>query len=1069
MSVSQLIRELRDRGIRITAKGEQLVVQAAAGALTTELRERITTHKAALLELLREVEARPAMEVPASLAGLAERSRPTLSPAQRRFWYLQRIDPASAIYNLPGIWRLKGPLDAGKLRAAIQTMVDRHDILRSRFSDVNGQPVVTIMDVRVELPLVDFSDRPVAAREAAMGAFIEAAIEEPIDLAQGPPFRAILIRLAPDEHAIFWMPHSIVWDGWSFDLLLHEMSSHYRAAIEGRTGALPPLPIQYADFSAWQNARVERGDFDGQLAYWRHRLARPIASLGLPTDRERSPTLGYEGARVSSRIDGPLLEAIRGLARVEGVTTYMVLLAALDALLYRYSGVRDVLVASPLQGRLHPELENLVGLFVNTLFFRTRVEPDLSFQGLLHRVRDTCLEAVQHQDAPSELVIEAMEEGGFDRSPYEMIFIYQQATGRATEMGSISMESVGHGIHHVAVDLVMWMREHPGHIYFGCDYRTSLFDEARIARMVEHLKTGLESAARDVKVPVGQLQILTPEERHQIASWSVGSSGAAGPAGQGTLPAGAEIWSGGTRLRGEELRKALAVVRDAVATARVAGSGKAANAGPVTLVIDGSVECALSLAVLNEARIDALLLPSGMPATVVDELCSLARQAAPGGSPPSAPRAEGQLHVPVAGPQGGWTIVDLDWEAVRRDAGVLRDVAGLQAGAGTALYSTESPEQFASAVLAVLWTGGRLVLSDPRAPADGWDLEDHVSVGAVSVIVAGSGTLRQLTETGWQSRVAVVFSCDPLMSPALLAAVGERANRVVAGWGMVEAGTWALIADQDDLKVGALGRPSAGTRVLVADEQGQPLPVGVPGELWIGAGVERVPGHGARWMFPSGAEERLFRTGERVHWSVDGRLMSDGHARGEAILDGRRVAFADIESALRREPAVRDCHVMVQRADGEHRLIALVVPQEGAAVATAGLRARLKERLGTVLVPDAIIALPELGRRGDGTIDDARLANLLKAAASPRQHVEPRSAVERAVADVWKEALGTTKVGITDNFFELGGHSLLAVQVTLKLDEKHDLRIEPRALYFQTLEQVAAGALRRKADVTADR
>jgi len=222
-------------------------------------------------------------------------------------------------------------------------------------------------------------------------------------------------------------------------------------------------------------------------------------------------------------------------------------------------------------------------------------------------------------------------------------------------------------------------------------------------------------------------------------------------------------------------------------------------------------------------------------------------------------------------------------------------------------------------------------------------------------------------------------------------------------------------------------------------------------------------------MFPSGAEERLFRTGERVHWSVDGRLMSDGHARGEAILDGRRVAFADIESALRREPAVRDCHVMVQRADGEHRLIALVVPQEGVAVATAGLRARLKERLGTVLVPDAIIALPELGRRGDGTIDDAKLANLLKAAASPRQHIEPRSAVERAVADVWKEALGTTKVGITDNFFELGGHSLLAVQVTLKLDEKHDLRIEPRALYFQTLEQVAAGALRRKADVTADR
>ena len=1009
------------------------------------------------------------MEVPASLGGLAEPTRPTLSPAQRRFWYLQRIDPASAIYNLPGIWRLKGPLDAGKLRDAIQTMVDRHDILRSRFTAVNGQPVVAIMDVRVELPLVDFSDRPVAAREAAMGAFIEAAIEEPIDLAQGPPFRAMLMRLAPDEHAIFWMPHSIVWDGWSFDLLLHEMSSHYRAAIEGRTGALPPLPIQYADFSAWQNARVERGDFDGQLAYWRHRLARPIASLRLPTDRERSPTLGYEGARVSSRIDGPLLEAVRGLARVEGVTTYMVLLAALDALLYRYSGVRDVLVASPLQGRLHPELENLVGLFVNTLFFRTRVEPDLSFQGLLHSVRDTCLEAVQHQDAPSELVIEAMEEGGFDRSPYEMIFIYQQATGRATEMGPVSIESVGHGIHHVAVDLVMWMREHPDHIYFGCDYRTSLFDEARIARMVEHLKTALESAARDVKVPIGELQILTPGERRQIASWSAGSPGAASPAGQGTLPAGAEIWSGRTQLRGEALRNALAAVRDAVATARAAGPGEAANASPVALVVDGSVECALSLAVLNEASIDTLLLPPGMPATVVDDLCIRSRQEAPGGSPSVAMHAEGQLRIPVAGPQGGWTILNLSWEAVRRDAGVLRDVARLQAGAGTALYPTESPEQFASAALAVLSTGGRLVLSDPRGPADGWDLEDQVSAGAVSVIVAGSRTLRQLTETGWHSRVAVVFSCDPLMSPALRAAVGERADRLAAGWGMVEAGTWALIADQDDLHAGALGRPSAGTRVLVADERGQPLPVGIPGELWLGAGAARAAGDGGRWALPSGAHERLFRTGERVRWSADGRLMSDGHARGEAILDGRRMTFADIESALRCEPAVRDCHIMVQHAEGERRLLALVVPHQGAAIAAAGLRARLKERLGAGLVPDAIVALPDLGRREDGTIDDTRLANLLKAAASPRQHVEPRSDVERAVADAWKEALGTTKVGVADNFFELGGHSLLAVQVTLKLDDEYGLRIEPRALYFQTLEQVAAGASRRKADASAEK
>jgi non-ribosomal peptide synthetase component F len=1057
LSVSQLVRELRDRGIRVRAKGEQLVVQAAPGALTTDLRERIASHKAALIELLREAEAQPPIEMPASLAGLADPARPTLAPAQRRFWYLQRIDPASAIYNLPGIWRLKGPLDAGKLRDAIQAMVDRQDVLRSRFTAIDGQPVVTIVNVRVELPLVDFSDRPVAAREAAMGEFIEATIEDPIDLEQGPPFRAILIRLASDEHAILWMPHSIVWDGWSFDLLLHEMSAHYRAAVEGRTHALPPLPIQYADFAAWQNQRVERGDFDGQLAYWRRQLAGPLPSLNLPTDRERSPTLGYEGARVWSRIDGPLLEAVRELARTEGVTTYMVLLAALNVLLHRYSGARDVLVASPLQGRLHPELENLTGVFVNTLFFRTRVDPHQSFRALLLGVRDTCLEAVQHQDAPSELVIEAMEKDGLDRTPYEMIFIYQQATGRVTEMGPVSVGSVGHGIHHVAVDLVLWSREHPTQIDFGCDYRTSLFDAARISRMVAHLKAVLESAARDVEAPVGELQILTPEERRQVVSWSTGPPDGATPAGWGTLLPDAEIWSGTTRLRGEALRNALAEARREIA----------AKASPVPLVVDGSIECALRLAVLSEANVDALLLPPGIPATVVDDLCSRSPQAALGGASSLAGHVDGQLRIPVPGLQGGWTILDLTWEAVRRDAGVLRDAVGLPPGAGTAVYATESPDQFASAALAVLSSGGRLVLSDPRVPADGWDLEGQVAGGAVSVIVAGSRTLRQLTETGWQSRVAVVFSCNPFMPPALRAAAGERADRVVAGWGMVEVGTWALIADQGDLAAGALGRPSAGTSVLVADERGQPLPVGVPGELWIAVGSARTAQEGGRFVLPPGAPERMFRTGERVRWSEDGRLMSDGHAPGEAILDGRRVTFADIESTLRREPSVRDCHIVVRRADGERRLLALVVPHDGAVVAPAELRSRLKERLGAVLVPDAIIVLPDLGRREDGATDELRLASLLKAAASPRQHTEPRSVAERAVAEAWKEALGMTKVGVTDNFFELGGHSLLAVRVTLKLDEEHGLRIEPRALYFQTLEQVAAGALRRNASVAA--
>ena len=379
------------------------------------------------------------------------------------------------------------------------------------------------------------------------------------------------------------------------------------------------------------------------------------------------------------------------------------------------------------------------------------------------------------------------------------------------------------------------------------------------------------------------------------------------------------------------------------------------------------------------------------------------------------------------------------------DAAKARHALDLTAASRVALYANESPEDFGTVSLAVLAGGGRTVLPDPRLPPDGWDLDEMIRSGAVNAVVAGSRTLQQLAETGWQARVATVLCNDPLMSASVRGVIDERADRVVAGWGMSEVGVWALFAERADLDAGALGRPAPGTIVRVLDAQGETVPVGVPGDLWIGGPrvepEEAVVAEHEAWRFapPSAAPVRMFHTGERVRWTAEGRLASDGHSFREAILDGRRVGLADIESALREEPAVHDAHVAVQKIDGERRLAACVVPENGSTLEVE-LRVRLKRRLGAVALLDAIVQVPALPRRDDGAIDERKLARQLKAAASARRHLEPRSAAERAIAEMWKDALKLERVGLADNFFELGGHSLLAVQVTLRLEERSGLR-----------------------------
>ena len=1087
MNTVDLLRELRALGIRIRVEGDQLAVKAPAGALTPELAARLRDHKAEILAFLRDAEFAPGGESASeSLKGLADPASPPVSPDQRKEWHLQRLDPESSVYNAAGAFRLRGPLDTSALRTAIQAMVDRHAVLRSRFPAVNGEPVLVIEDeVRVEIPETDLSAVPEEEREGAMRAFLEEAADEILDLERGPPFLARLARLGPEDHAFFFMAHSVVWDGWCFDLLLREMTAHYEACLDGRSDALPPLPIQYPDYAAWQKLREERGDFKPHLDFWRRQLKGPIPHLGLPTDRPRKAESDYRGARVWSKVEKRILDGLRALARAEGATLYMVLLASLDVLLHRYTGRADFLVSSPLQGRTHPELEDLLGAFTNTLFFRARVESGESFRTLLRNVKETCLEAVQHQEAPSDQVIQIMDEQGLGRAPYEVIFVFQQTAARPTRMGPVSVHSISRGTRSVPVDLLMWAREYDDYMDGGFDYRTSLFDEERMERMVSHYHRLLDSIQQNPDALVKELPFLAEQEVAELLEW--GSAGplsddASGDRGAETptVGEGARVHFGSEVQTETQIREGIARARRQITSALSQGEAKSPD-HRFALIMDGSPEAFMALGAAREISAPVVIFhPETRPPAISRRMKALGVHhlfAGPGFPPLSSeedgivmtldltaepalepqeatPRSEdGGVFYGTGGPVEAAEERPYHWALLEREASGLREHLGLGGDSGVALYLDGPPEQWVPVALATLAAGGSLFLPEPGQPPDGWELDDLVEKGDVSRLVAGSRAAQQLVDTGWEAIVDRALIGDPHTPESLLEAMEGRCGALEIGWGIPEAGGWILLEEirgPDDRGLPRFRRTPWAPPLRVLDVAGQLVPHGVPGELWIDVG--HGPGSGA----PSGDGEAP--SSQRVRWVGEGELALEGRRDRWESLRGHHIDLAKAESVLRVLNFIQDSHLQIKEHDGQRRMVAHIVPAPQEEVDEESLR----NLLGDQGVPFArqifFVRHEEIPRRWDGKVDERALEIRLEHADRDWSEMEPQTAEERALADIWKEVLGLPRVGIHDRFFDLGGHSLLAVQVTLRLEEEKGLRIDPRTLFFESLGQVAAGA-----------
>ncbi len=1018
-----------------------------------------------------------------------------LSFAQERLWFIDRLDPGSAVYNIPAALRLTGALDEAALERALGEIIRRHEALRTTFAEAHDAPVQVIAPFAgFFLPVEDLSGLDEADRETALRLRAGEEARRAFDLSAGPLFRTALLRLGAEDRVLLLSMHHIVSDGWSMGVLFRELSALYEAYREGRESPLPELAVQYADYAVWQREQLAGAVLDRQLAYWRERLADAPALLELPTDHPRPAVQRYRGATVPAELSPELLERLQALGRSEGATLYMTVLSAFQVLLSRYGGSEDIVVGSPIAGRTRGEVEGLIGFFVNTLVLRTDLSGDPGFREALRRVREATLGAYEHQEVPFEkLVAELQPERSLTHAPlFQVMFTLQDVEGGGGALPGLEVGGAGAATEIAKFDLSLTLAATPQGLRGGLNYSTDLFERGTVERMLGHLARVLEQVAADADVRLSRLELLGEAERARVLeAWN--GTAAKVPADQcihQLFEAQVARTPGAVAVRFEE--ESLTYRELNARANRLAHHLRALGVGPdarVGICVERGPEMVAGLLAILKAGGAYVPLDPAYPA---DRLRTMLEDSAPAALVTQSPLAGtfAGLDVPVveldasAPAWGGEPETNPERAELRPDhlayviytsgstgrpKGVLVEHRGLvnhtvwQIGAfGIGADDTVLQRTSISFDASVweLWTplaagACLLVLSSAAA-------KDPGAIGRV--ITHGGVTIAQFVPTLLQAVLGALpagasLPCriafcggEPLSAALVDEARAAGVGEVVNLYGPTETTIQvAFHVCEADGRAPAIGRPIANARIYVLDVRGEPAPVGVAGELYVGGtGVAR--GYLGRAgltaerfvadPFSPGAGVRMYRTGDLGRWRADGTLEFLGRTDFQVKVRGFRIELGEIEAALLEHEGVRECAVLAREDAGEKRLVAYVV----GGVEAEELREHLRKHLPEYMVPSAFVFLDALSLTPNGKLDRRALPAPQYAAEADR-YVAPRTPAEEVLAGIWAGVLRLEQVGVTESFFELGGHSLLATRVVSRIREVFAVEVPLRALF----------------------
>jgi amino acid adenylation domain-containing protein len=1044
-----------------------------------------------------------------------------LSFAQQRLWFIEQFEPGSPVSSIPGGLRLEGRLDVSALERALNEMVRRHEVLRTTFGVEGGQPAQVIREHEpFALGLLDLSGEPEEAREAEASRVAHEEARRPFVLAEGPLLRVRLVRLSDDEHLLLYTMHHIVTDQWSAGVMVRELTALYGAYTKGEPSPLAELPLQYADYAAWQREWLRGEELERQLAYWRERLAGAPTTLELPTDRPRPAVSGTRAGRETFTLPPRLCEGLRALSRAEGVTLFGTLLAALEVLLHRYTRQDDIVVGTPIANRTRSEVENLIGFFVNTLVLRARVSGDLSFGELLRRVRDLTLEAYAHQDVPFEKLVEELKpERSLNHSPlFQVMFAFQNAPRATLELPGLKLSPVQVESDATPFDLTLLMAETGQSLSGAFVYNSDLFDGATVRRLVDHFEVLLEGVVADPARRISDLPLLTSRERQRLLrEW--GGAGKEFPRDESLhelferqaartpdavavryederltyreLDARADKLA--ARLRrlgvGAESRVGVLLERSINLVSALLGVLKA---GAAYVPLDPEYPHERLRFMLEDSGAEVLLTTGELRGRLEGHAAKVVLVDEESGGDEEGVASHGRAGVSggnlayviyTSGSTGRPKGTLVEHGNVVRLMKATREWFNFDERDVWTLFHSYAFDFSVWEMWGALLHGGRLVVVPyeiSRSPRAFFEL---LCDEGVTVLNQTPSAFRQLSDAALSygggkehSLRAVILGGEALELRSLVPWFerhGEERPRLVNMYGITETTVHVTyrpltLKDAREASGSLIGRPIPDLSLYVLDANLEPTPSGVAGELHVGgAGLARGylnrPGLTAERFIPNPfAErggERLYRTGDVGRFLREGEVEYLGRADQQVKVRGFRIELGEVEAAIRSHEVVRDCCVVPRvEAGGGRRLVAYVVGEGGRPVGAAELRESLRASLPEYMIPSAFVTLDALPLTANGKLDREALPEPGQERDDTAfgEFVAPSTAFEEVVAGIWSEVLGVEQVGVNDNFFDLGGHSLLAMQLLARVREV--LGVELRLRNFFEAPTVAEWA-----------